>query len=73
MLNSPKGCRHNWDGGGGEILYRHLSEAKGCIRQEEQGFFFFFLMKKMLEKFLAQVDLCCAWFPEVGMVNIQMT
>ena len=29
--------------------------------------------KQMLEKFLAQVDLCCAWFPEVGMVNIQMT
>ena len=25
----------------------------------------------MLEKFLAQVYLCCAWFPEVGMVNMR--
>jgi hypothetical protein len=29
--------------------------------------------KQKLEKVLAQVVLCCAWFPEVGMVNIQMT
>ena len=28
---------------------------------------------QMLEQFLGQVDLGCAWFPEVGMVNIQMT
>jgi hypothetical protein len=28
---------------------------------------------KMLENFLAQVNICCAWFPEVGMINIQMT
>jgi hypothetical protein len=26
--------------------------------------------KKKLEKFLAQADLCCAWFLEVGMINI---
>ena len=25
--------------------------------------------KQMLEKFLAQVDLCCPWFPEVGMIK----
>jgi hypothetical protein len=29
--------------------------------------------KQMLEKFLAQVDFCCAWFLEVRMVNIQLT
>jgi hypothetical protein len=29
--------------------------------------------RQMLEKLFAQVDLCCAWFPEVEMINIQMT
>jgi hypothetical protein len=27
--------------------------------------------KQILEKFLAQIDLFCPWFPEVGMVNIK--
>jgi hypothetical protein len=28
--------------------------------------------KQVLEKFLAQEDLCCAWVPEVRMGNKQM-
>jgi hypothetical protein len=67
----------------GGILYRHLSTAKSYIRLEEQG-----LKRerekyqktknktkqiKKLEKFLAQVNLFCAWFSEVGMANIHIT
>ena len=31
------------------------------------------VIKQMLEKFLAQVNLFCAWFSEVGMANIHIT
>jgi hypothetical protein len=27
------------------------------------------LKKQMLQKFSVQVDLCCPWFPEVGMLK----
>jgi hypothetical protein len=29
--------------------------------------------KTEVRKFLAQIDLCCPWFTEIGMVNIQIT
>jgi hypothetical protein len=62
-----------------EILYKHLTAATSGERsrvskqnktnnppKQKTN------TNKMLEKFLAQLDLCCVWFPEVGIVNIQM-
>jgi|UPI0000F4CCC4 hypothetical protein len=44
------------------IAFFHSQKELHQVR--EAGF-----KKQMLEKFLAQVDLCCPWFPEVGMIK----